>query len=228
MALSPRPNRPLQAIAFDLDGTLASSEDVYLQVGTETLRRRGKTFDDDLRHAMMGRPAADALEVMIQWHQLKETAEELLAESEQIFWEIAAKELRTMPGATELLDWLDGHELPRGIVTSGHRKYAERILELLDLADRFAFLITADDIEQGKPAPEPYLLAAEQFGVAASEMMVLEDSHVGSQSGVAAGAFTIALPNAHTAGHAFDGVAFVAETLADPRIRQAIAPQSAG
>ncbi|MEM9184930.1 MAG: HAD family phosphatase [Planctomycetota bacterium] len=217
------PSQPLRAVTLDLDGTLASSEDVYFNVGHATLNRRGKTFDDDLRNAMMGRPATAALQVMIDWHGLNDSVETLAAESEQLFWRFAQDDLKRMPGVDQLFDLLDERELPRGIATSGGRRYAERILELLGLAGRVAFAITADDVRQGKPHPEPYLQAAAKHGVDAAEMLVIEDSAVGSQAGVAAGAYTIATPNAHTAGHDFTGVAFVAHTLADPRIAQALA-----
>ena len=82
--------------------------------------------------------------------------------------------------------------------------------------------MTAEDIHRGKPAPEIYLLAAQRFDVAPAEMMVLEDSANGCRAGVAAGAFTIAVPNRHTRNHNFTGARFVAETLADPRIPQAL------
>ncbi|MEN1680046.1 MAG: HAD family phosphatase [Planctomycetota bacterium] len=222
MTSFPPPAKPLRAVAFDMDGTLASSEDVYLHVGHETLRRRGKAFEDDLRHAMMGRPAASALQVMIDWHELDDTVEGLAAESEELFWRFAGQELAPLPGVTEMFDWLDQHQIRRGIATSGSRVYASRILELIGLAGRFEFAITADDVQHGKPNPEPYLLAAERLGVEPEEMLVVEDYAVGAQSAVAAGAYTVAAPNHHTASHEFVGVAFVAKTMADARIRQAL------
>jgi beta-phosphoglucomutase-like phosphatase (HAD superfamily) len=54
--------------------------------------------------------------------------------------------------------------------------------------------------------------------------MVLEDSVNGCRAGIAAGAFTVAVPNRHTRGYDFSGVEFIADTLADPRILQALAP----
>ena len=218
----PRPVRPLRAIAFDMDGLLASSEDVYERVGTETLSRRGKTFEDDLRHKMMGLPAPVSLQVMIDWHQLDDTVEDLAAESEAIFWEVAGEDLRPMPGVPEMFDAIDEADIPRGVVTSGSRDYAERILTIIGVRERLGFVITADDITQGKPHPEPYLKAAAQHGVEPAEMLVLEDSHNGTRAGVAAGAYTVAVPSPHTTGHDFSGVQFVADTLRDPRIAAAL------
>lgn len=220
----PTPRLPLRAVTFDLDGLMVNSEDVYSQVGTATLAKRGKTFDDDLREAMMGRRAEDALRVMIDWHHLTDSVEELIAESEQRFWEIAARLLGAMPGLHDLLAWLDEQAIPYGVATSGGRAYAERILESIDVRGRLRFLITAEDVANGKPAPDPYLLAAERHGVEPAKMLVLEDSGTGCRSAVAAGAYAVAVPNSHTAGHDFPEVAFTAQSLADDRLRRVLAP----
>ncbi len=214
----PKPAKPLRAIAFDMDGLLASSEDVYEQVGTDSLGRRGKTFDDGLRQAMMGLPGPAALQVMIDWHDLDDTVAGLITETEKMFWDIAGDRLQAMPGVVELFDRLDETDLKRGVVTSGFRAYADRVLRLIGVRDRVEFVVTADDVAQGKPHPEPFLQAVDRFGIEPAEMLVLEDSSNGCRAGVAAGAFTIAVPNLHTAAHDFPDVAFVAETLRDPRI----------
>lgn len=214
----PRPASPLRAVAFDMDGVLASSEDVYLKVGTETLRRRGREFEDDLRHTMMGLPTLAALQAMIDWHGLDDTVEGLATESEQTFWELAEGGLHPMPAVHETFDRLDAAGLPRGVVTSGMRTYAERILKIVGVRDRLRFVITADDVRIGKPDPEPYLMAAAEHGVEPAEMIVFEDSSIGCRAAVAAGAYAVAVPSHHTVGHDFTGAAFVADTLADPRI----------
>ncbi|MGL4513508.1 MAG: HAD family hydrolase [Lacipirellulaceae bacterium] len=216
------PDSPIRAVAFDMDGLLASSEDVYMRVGTETLARRGKPFEDELRHKMMGLPSPVAYRTMIEWHGLTETVEELAAESDVIFWELAERMLGPMPGVTETFDLVESLGLPRCVVTSGTRPYAERILSMIGVRERLAFVITADDITLGKPNPEPYLKAAARMEVEPSAMMVLEDSANGSRAGIAAGAFTVAVPSPHTQEHDFTGVKFVADTLRDPRIESAL------
>ncbi|MEO1498581.1 MAG: HAD family phosphatase [Planctomycetota bacterium] len=218
----PTPASPLRAVAFDMDGVLANSEDVYELTGTETLRRRGKMFDDELRHRMMGLPTMKALQLMIDHHGLDDTPEAIARESEQTFWELAADRLAPMPGVAAIFDRLDAAGVPRGVVTSGTRGYAERILRIVGVRDRLKFVITADDVKIGKPDPEPYLMAAEEHGVPPEAMLVLEDSRIGSRAGIAAGAYTVAVPSPHTVGHDFEGVAFVADTLSDPRLAEVL------
>lgn len=218
----PPPQKPVRAIAFDMDGVLASSEDVYLRVGTETLRRRGKPFEDALRHKMMGLPTRVALQTMIDWHALDDAVDDLAVESEQTFWELAGDELQPMPGVAELFDRIVAAGIPRGVVTSGARSYAERILTAIGVREHLAFVITADDVRHGKPNPEPYLMAAQRHGVDPAEMLVVEDSANGCRAAVTAGAYTVAAPSPHTHDHDFTGAKFIADTLRDPRLLEVL------
>jgi len=131
---------------------------------------------------------------------------------------LLATSLAPMPGVVELLDRLKAAELPIAVATSALREYADFVLTRLDILHRFRFVLTSEDISRGKPDPEVYLLASERLDLSPSQIMVLEDSANGCRAAVAAGAFTVAVPNRHTAKHDFSGAQFIAETLADPRI----------
>jgi HAD superfamily hydrolase (TIGR01509 family) len=215
-------NPHLRAVVFDLDGLLVNSEDLYEQAGDTVLRRRGKTYDAALREQMMGRPVVDAIQLMIDCHSLPDPLEDLMCECREVLNTLMETSLAPMPGVEELLDDLQAAAIPIAVATSGTREYADHVLTRLNLKHRFRFILTADDIRRGKPAPDVYLLAAERLGIAPSQMLVLEDSGNGCRSAVAAGAFTIAVPNRHTQNHNFDGSQFIADTLADARIHRAL------
>jgi pseudouridine-5'-monophosphatase len=212
----------LKAVIFDLDGTIVNSEDVYEQVDMEVLRRRGQAFAPALREQMMGRPAAESVRIMIEHHELTESIDELDAERTVLFNNMISASAETTPGFVALLDALRAAGLPAAIATSGTRSYATKVLTRLGIAPRFQFVLTAEDVDRGKPAPDVYQLAARKLGLTSPQTMVLEDSGNGCQAGVAAGAFTVAVPNRHTSGHDFSGARFIADTLADGRIYQAL------
>jgi HAD superfamily hydrolase (TIGR01509 family) len=217
------PNSPrLAAVVFDLDGLIINSEDVYEQADVEVLRRRGKVYDAELRAQMMGRPTAESLRKMIEWHALEDTIELLEAERALLRDNLLEMSLAPMPGLMKLLAALEAVGVPKAIATSGHRSYAADVLGRLNLHTRFEFVLASEDVVHGKPAPDVYQLAASKLGLTPPETMVLEDSVNGCCAGVAAGAFTVAVPNRHTRGYEFDGVRFVADTLADPQILQAL------
>lgn len=208
----------MKAVVFDMDGLMFNTEDVYTDVGTELLRRRGHVFTAELKNAMMGIPAKQSFEVMISRFNLVETWEELVVESNRLFIEMLPGRIAVMPGLLELLDALERAEIPKAIATSSVPELVAPCLETFDLPKRFQFILTADDVVNGKPNPEIYLKAAKRFGVSPSEMMVFEDSHNGCLAAAAAGAFAVAVPGEHSQEHDFSKASLVANSLADPRI----------
>lgn len=214
----PRPH----AVVFDLDGLMFNTEELYVVVGTELLRRRGYEFTHELLDQMMGRPSGVALQLMIDAHTLQATVEELLAETDEIFPEILRTRLAPMPGLIELLAALERQGIPKGIATSSRRSFVERVLAKFDMQPRFSPILTSEDITEGKPHPEIYLLAANRLGVLPGEMLVLEDSQNGCRAAVAAGAIAVAVPSGHSLRHDFTGAHLIADSLADPRLHDLI------
>jgi HAD superfamily hydrolase (TIGR01509 family) len=214
---------PIEAVAFDLDGTLFNTEILYDEVGEELLRRRGKEFTSALKDRMMGRPGPIALQIMIDDCGLDCDVATLAQESDDVFDRILEERLERMPGAEDLLTHVEALGLPKAICTSSHRAYAQRTLSRFAYLHRFAFLLTSDEITEGKPEPYIYLTAASQFGVKPERMLVLEDSHNGCKAAVRAGACAVAVPSRHSRHHDFAGAAFVAEGLGDQRIYELLA-----
>jgi HAD superfamily hydrolase (TIGR01509 family) len=212
----------LRAVVFDLDGLIANTEDLYEEAGQIVLSRRGKTYDDSLREQMMGRPAADALQLMIDCHALTDSIDDLTCECTDVVQSLMGAALAAMPGLETLLDLLQSADTPIAVATGSTRAYAYQVLSQLGVKDRFRFVLTADDIRRGKPDPEIYLLAATRIGFEPQHIMVLEDSANGCRAAVEAGAFAVAVPNRHTRLHSFLGAQFIADTLSDLRIRQVL------
>src|SRR6266446_7381141 len=98
-------------------------------------------------------------------------------------------------GALELLDTLDQFGLPRAIATSSSRRTVERHLTAHNLMRRFEEIVAHGDYDRGKPAPDPFLKAAERLGVEPRLCLALEDSHNGIRSASSAGMMTIMVPD---------------------------------
>lgn len=209
---------PIEAIAFDMDGLLVNTEDLYTEVGATLLQRRNRQFSKALKNAMTGLPGPQAFAVMIDWEGLDDTPEILAAESTEVFANLLPDRLRLLPGVIELLDHLDRLNLPRCVATSSSCQFANEVLEAVGVLSRIEFVITAADVAQGKPHPDIYLVAAERLRITPESMLVLEDSHHGTRAGVRSGACTIAVPGPHSEDHDFTGVHLRAQTLADPLI----------
>jgi HAD superfamily hydrolase (TIGR01509 family) len=210
--------RTIKAVAFDLDGLMFNTEDVYWKVGSELMRRRGLKYTEELSHAIMGRPPQVCFETMIEWHSLDDTWEAMAAESEKVFVSMLDEGVDAMPGMLDLLDSLERSAIPKAICTSSSPDVVEAVLSRFGIRPRFKFVLTAADITHGKPHPEIYRKAAARFGIEPWEMLVLEDSQTGCRAAAASGAFTVAVPAGLSREHDFSQADLVAESLADPLI----------
>jgi HAD superfamily hydrolase (TIGR01509 family) len=208
----------IKAVVFDLDGLMFNTEEIFNLSGRELLRRRGKEMTPDLLSLMMGRRSDEAFPMMIERLQLTEDPEKLRAEEREIFRELLWIHVAPMPGLFELLAHIEQCALPKGLATSSRRPYVEQLLTKFELLHRFHMSLTAEDVVNGKPHPEIYLTAARRIGVQPGEMLVLEDSEMGTRSAAAAGAVTVSVPHEHSRSHNFGGAILIAESLADPQL----------
>lgn len=209
---------PIRAVVFDLDGLMFNTELIFDEVGRELLRRRGRVMTPELINQMMGRRAVEALQIMIDMHDLPDTVHELATETQVLFFELAADRLAPMPGLYELLEHIESRQLPKAVATSSSRPYMERILDQFGLLPRFDTTLTAEDVTRGKPHPEIYLAAAARLSVTPEEMLVLEDSQNGTNAAAAANAVVVSIPQEHSARHDFSNATVIARRLDDPVI----------
>lgn len=210
----------VRGVAFDMDGLLLNTEDLYEFVGNELMRRRGKEYREEVRRKMIGLPAPHAFGVLIQEEQLSDHWQDLQKETDEIFEEILEDQLATMEGVDEILGIVEALGIPRCVATSSTRQFAESALERTKILERMDFVITAEDVPRGKPHPDIYIEAANRMGIHPSEMLVLEDSETGTAAGVAAKAIVVSVPNEHTQHGTFQGAHFIAETLLDQKLRK--------
>ena len=219
---------PPRAVVFDMDGLMFNTEDVYWEVGTELLRRRGHEFTRELNDAVMGRPPQACFEEMIRWHSLNDSWGQLAAESEEILVSLLDGCLAPMPGLIELLDALEAAGTPKAICTGSTRKVLVAVLSRFRMEPRFQFVLTAEDITHGKPHPEIYQKAANRFRIEPHQMLVLEDSQTGCESAARAGAYVVAVPCRHSRHQDFSVAPLVIDSLADPRLYQALGQVGTG
>ena len=174
------------AVLFDLDGTLIDSTKAVERSWRKLAEHIGIDFDG-MHGSYHGVPARQTIERLLG--KPRDEVEETLA------WlnDVEASDTEgvvVLPGTLELLPRLPPHRW--AIVTSGDLRLATTRLAAAGLPVPDS-LITADDVSTGKPAPDPYLLAAERLGFDAKNCLVVEDAPAGVESGVASGAQVLGL-----------------------------------
>lgn len=213
-----KPNTPIRAVAFDLDGLIFDTESVFFRTACDYMKARGKEFTLEMMGAMIGRRAEEAGPALGRLAGLSEHPEIFMAELREAFFERLDREVRPLPGVSTLLDHLDRRAIPAAVATSSRLAYAERLLKAHRLYDRFRFVLGGEDVRRGKPDPEIYEKAAERFGVEPGALAVLEDSPAGLAAARAAGAYAIGVPHEYSPRHLFHDAHRVALRLDDPAL----------
>lgn len=183
------PELRVDAMIFDMDGVIIDSGDIYARHWRGWGAEHGVDYDTAIAGVHPGRPPVETIRVV---------APHLDAEAESRRFNDALEDdddaITAMPGAAALLA-----SLPAGrwaIATSAFRNVATEWLAQAGLPEPAA-LVTVDDIERGKPAPDPYLRAAELLGQDPARCLVVEDAPAGITAAKAAGATVLALETTH-------------------------------
>jgi HAD superfamily hydrolase (TIGR01509 family) len=184
----------LQAVLWDMDGTLVDTEPVWARVQIDLMTSLGATWTVEDAMRLVGSDLADAVQVWMG--ALPEgviSAEEL---ADRMFGEVVRSlkdDVVLRPGALELLQALRAAGVPCALVSASYRVMIDAVLSHLG-PDLFDVVVAGDEVRNGKPHPEPYLTAAQELDVDPADCVVIEDSPGGTASGTAAGAFVVAVP----------------------------------
>jgi len=188
------PYRP-SAVAFDMDGLLFDTEALYQEAILLAAAEGGHTVAGDIFNRTVGLPWAQSRALLVSHFGETFPVDEFQAAWVRHFWVIADTRLTLKPGALELLGTLDRLPLPCAIASSSSRQTIERHLRAHGLSGRFDEIVGNGDYEKGKPAPDPFLKAAERLGVEPGFCLALEDSHNGVRSASSAGRMTVMVPD---------------------------------
>ena len=194
------PNPALQAVFWDMDGTLVDTEPYWFAAEKELMARFGVSWSDEQAMALVGNALPDsarALQAAGAELGIREILDGMLGSVVRS----VQQEIPWRPGARELLAELHAAEIPCAMVTMSESLLARVIADQLP-EGTFRFLVTGEMVANGKPDPEPYLLAAKLMGeelgtsMDLDRIVAVEDSLPGVASAKASGAVTIAVPNA--------------------------------
>ncbi|MYV44663.1 HAD-IA family hydrolase [Streptomyces sp. SID2888] len=190
---------PLQAVLFDMDGTLVDTERLWWEAVERVAAERGRPLGETDRPEVLGRPVEHTADWLAGLTGVP--AGELAAALHREFADRVRGGIVPRPGALALLDALARERIPIALVTASPRAVADTVLEALG-AGRFAVSVTADDTVHTKPAPDPYLAACRALGVDPAGCVAVEDTPTGVTSAEAAGCAVLAVPSLVTIGAA--------------------------
>jgi HAD superfamily hydrolase (TIGR01509 family) len=184
------------AVIFDMDGLLLDTETLWHESEVELFRRHGAEFTWDDKIAVIGTSFAFTARYFADRLGLpRERGAALVEEMLELMHERVRRQVDARPGAVELVEGLrtvGGVAL--GLASNSPRFLVDDALATAGLGSAFDTIVTSDDVEHPKPAPDIYLLACSRLGVAPSDALALEDSASGVAAAKAAGLTCIAVP----------------------------------
>ncbi len=174
-----------EALIFDCDGTLADTMPAHFKAWTQACAKHGLHLPEDRFYALGGVPTPVIFEMLAREAGVELDPVAASLEKEAIF----LSELNQVKPVDAVVAVAAAHRgwLPMAVATGGMRHVCSALLEQIGVADWFEVMVTAEDVTEGKPHPETFLLAAERLGVDPARCCAYEDADAGVASARAAG-----------------------------------------
>ncbi|XP_031482159.1 haloacid dehalogenase-like hydrolase domain-containing protein Sgpp [Nymphaea colorata] len=180
---------PLEAVLFDVDGTLCDSDPLHFEAFRDLLKEAGFQGGVPIDNGFYSKNLCGSLEVIYDalFPEDRRKALQFMEDKEAYFQRLAKEKLVPVSGLHDLCKWIEDKGIRRAAVTNSPRANAEAMISAVGLSEFFEFVVLGEECERGKPYPDPYLKALKCLGVPAKRAMVFEDSSWGIKAGVAAG-----------------------------------------
>ena len=188
-----------KAVLFDMDGTLADSMWIWRAIDVEFLGRYGIELPGRLQEDIEGMSFSETARYFREIFNLRETEEEIKAIWNEMAYEKYRDEVPLKPGARDFIYWLKDQGFRTAICTSNSRELIDVAVEARGLAQGIDYVVTACEVQAGKPAPDIYLRAAKELAVAPAACLVFEDIPAGILAGKRAGMSVCAVEDEYSA-----------------------------
>ena len=192
----------LQAVLFDMDGTLVETEELWGEAMSALGRQLGGTFSAKARQQTVGTSMRVAMSILYADLGVQRADADRLADARWVEDETAAlmtsRGMPWRPGARELLTAVRAAGPATALVTTTPRRVAGIVLDRITAelgSSPFDVTVCGDEVPARKPDPAPYRQAMAALGVDPRSSLVIEDSAVGVASGLAAGATVLGVPS---------------------------------
>jgi HAD superfamily hydrolase (TIGR01509 family) len=190
-----------RAMIFDLDGVLVDSEPLFTKALNRVLEGvAASPLSEGENRSLIGSTVEHTWGTIMEMRALSQPMDYYLQRYDQVIPEIFEEELVLQPGAMRLVEKVRARRLPLGLATSSRRRWVDMKLRVTGLDEMFDAVITGDEVEHGKPAPDIYLQTASRLRVAPEQCLAIEDSPSGVTAAVAAGMYTVAVRTESTVG----------------------------
>lgn len=188
---------PGKAVIFDMDGVLIDSEPAYLEMNKRLFYDFGIEMDEEDYKALVGLPSIPMWTMLKKKYNLKNEVNDFLMIEKKRMHEILDSDIISKPveGVTELLGTLRKKNLKLSIASSSAKENVNFIISKLNLTGFFDFVISGEEVKNGKPSPDIFLAVSGKFRISPEKCYVIEDSTNGIMAARTAGMNCIGFTN---------------------------------
>ncbi|MBP9191395.1 MAG: HAD family phosphatase [Ignavibacteria bacterium] len=186
-----------KAVIFDMDGVLIDSEPAYLEMNLKMFEQFGIEMDEENYKALVGIPSVPMWKFLKEKYELKNEVSEFINLEKKRMLEILDSDIITKPvtGIKELMDDLKSFNFKLSVASSSAKDNINFVLEKLKIKDNFEFIISGEDVVNGKPFPDIFLKVSDFFNISPEKCFVIEDSVNGIKAANSAGMNSIGFIN---------------------------------
>jgi beta-phosphoglucomutase len=185
-----------QGFIFDMDGLVLDTEPTYFAAWQQAVETMGYQLGSDAFKIVSG----------YHYHQVEAQLKVWLGQDFNLqdfkqlgtsYWRKYIREhgITIKPGVIDLLDYAEQQGIPVCLATNSWAVYARHCLAIAGLTQHFPLMVTGDDVEHVKPAPDIFLKAAERMQVDIQQCVIFEDSHTGIVAASTSGAYSVYVPS---------------------------------
>jgi len=186
----------LKLAIFDMDGLMFDTERRYCDAGKAMMEKHGIASDMDAVYDVVGTSLGiDMKRFNLSGRPNEEVLKLLRQAGREAFEDMCENGVPVKKGLQDLLEELSRRGIQKAVATSTEIARSGRLLKAAGVWEQFGIVVTGEDVERGKPAPDIFLEACRRGGVSPKEALVLEDSINGARAAAAAGIRCIVVPD---------------------------------
>lgn len=206
----------MKAVIFDMDGVIIDSEPIHFEVDIQTMKDFGCSISKEELNKYVGTTNEYMFTDIKNKYKLDKSVEEIINyRCELVKRKVIESDLVAIEGIIDLLKNIKSKNIPAAIASSSPRDFIEVVVSKFGIEDYFSCILSGEEVENGKPAPDIYVETAKKLGISPEECVVIEDSKNGVLAAKKAGMKCIGFKNVNSGEQDLSKADFIVNSIVE-------------
>ena len=206
----------MKAVIFDMDGVIIDSEPIHFEVDMQTMKDLGCEISVEELEKYVGTTNEYMFTDIKKNYNIRKSVEEIINYNvEMVKNKIIQSNLEPIEGIRELLIDLKNKNIPAAIASSSPKDFIDVVVSKFELKDYFKYIVSGEEVANGKPAPDVYIETAKKLGLSPKDCTVIEDSKNGVLAAKTAGMKCIGFQNSNSGNQDLSKADAIVKSIAE-------------